>query len=385
VSPVHIRTRILSGGRTAGQRRYDVKYRLGGRGFRLLHGGSFRTVKEAQLRRDMIAGELAAGRDPRVLLARLANPPVPRTFVSVFDEWVATRIDVTAKTLAGYRNARARLGGLAALDPGEVSVAGLQMWVSENGDLSPGTVAVYLGAYRQALDHADVVPNPARSPKLRLPAGVDEETQPPSQEEWAAILSTIRERSRLIVRLIECDALRVSEATELQYGDVDFAEGRIRVSAARTKGRRGRRRPRWVPVPGELLDAVADLCPLEDRTRERRVFPKVTDSIVRHDVERACRDAGIAHYHPHDLRHRRVSLWTLHGIDAITVKTWAGHAKASMSLDVYGHVIVPGQDEWRGFWLDAYARERRLAASNRGTGDAPVIHETEDRGGNPHE
>lgn len=98
----------------------------------------------------------------------------------------------------------------------------------------------------------------------------------------------------------------------------------------------------------------------------------MTESVVRHDIERACREAKIVHYHPHDLRHRRVSLWTAHGIDAITIKTWAGHARAATSIDVYGHLIVPAGDEWRDFWLDTYDNERRRA---RRPGDARVNHE----------
>ena len=78
------------------------------------------------------------------------------------------------------------------------------------------------------------------------------------------------------------------------------------------------------------------------------------------DLVRACRDAGVASYSPHDLRHRRISLWIRHGIDVVTVATWAGHKRKSMSTDVYGHVIVPGEDEWREFWLSTYTGERRL-------------------------
>jgi hypothetical protein len=44
--------------------RYVVRYRLGGRAYPLVHGGSFRTLKEARARRDVVAGEIAAGRNP---------------------------------------------------------------------------------------------------------------------------------------------------------------------------------------------------------------------------------------------------------------------------------------------------------------------------------
>jgi hypothetical protein len=47
-----------------GERRFVVRYRLGGRTWPIQHGGSFGTMKEARARRDLIAGELAAGRNP---------------------------------------------------------------------------------------------------------------------------------------------------------------------------------------------------------------------------------------------------------------------------------------------------------------------------------
>jgi hypothetical protein len=59
--------------------RYVVRYRLGGRAYPIVHGGSFRTLKEAKARRDLIAGELAAGRNPADALgAMLEKPPAPR-------------------------------------------------------------------------------------------------------------------------------------------------------------------------------------------------------------------------------------------------------------------------------------------------------------------
>jgi integrase len=66
---------------------------------------------------------------------------------------------------------------------------------------------------------------------------------------------------------------------------------------------------RWLPVPTELLDEMADLVPLEDRHCDRIVFPRLTDNQVRDHLYRACRNSGIAAYSPHDLRHRLISLW----------------------------------------------------------------------------
>jgi integrase len=171
----------------------------------------------------------------------------------------------------------------------------------------------------------------------------------PTTKEWQTIKRHVPRRILLALRLIEATGLRVSEAADLTFGDVDFAEGRIRVSRARTKRRTA-----------------------EDRTRERRVFRCGTDEI-RKGLALACRDAKIAHYSPRDLRHWRTSLWLAHGFDPITVKHWCGHSRASMTLDVYAHVVTdPASDEWREFWLDADDRRRRPKAAERSPGVVSV-------------
>ena len=41
----------------AGERRFHVRYRLGGRAYPIVHGGNFATLREAKIRRDLIAGD----------------------------------------------------------------------------------------------------------------------------------------------------------------------------------------------------------------------------------------------------------------------------------------------------------------------------------------
>jgi integrase len=340
---------------------FQVRYRLGGRGYPYLHGGSFKTLREAGIRRETIARELAAGRNPVELLRAMAAPVVvvaATTLEQRFEAFIASRVDVGKSTKNLYGNARDSLGELAERDPAGLTPADFQAWVAANARLSPRTLAHYLSSIRQVLDFCDLEPNPARSKKVRLPADETAEVEFPSNEEWAAIARHVRKRSSLALRLIEAEGLRVAEAANLTYGDVDFAEGRIRVSRARTKRRSAGQR--WLPVPAALLDEIAERCPLEDRTRERPLFPGLADWQVRDDIELACRDAGIAAYHPHSLRHRRCSLWLAHGFETVFVKQWSGHSKASMLSDVYGHVVTdPAGDGWRTFWLEAYDAARR--------------------------
>jgi integrase len=87
------------------------------------------------------------------------------------------------------------------------------------------------------------------------------------------------------------------------------------------------------------MGEIAAICPLEDRTAERRVFVGYERNAARNAVARACLNAGIPHFHPDDFRHRRISLWHQQGIPVKQLAERVGHARASMTLDVYSHVM----------------------------------------------
>jgi integrase len=58
------------------------------------------------------------------------------------------------------------------------------------------------------------------------------------------------------------------------------------------------------------------------------------------DAQRGARKlAKVPHYHPHDLRHRRLTIWHQAGVPAREVAHRAGHARTSESLDTYSHVM----------------------------------------------
>src|SRR4051794_41552011 len=73
---------------------YRVLYRLGGRESTPKHGGSFRTRRDATVRRNWLAGELAAMRVPDILLLD-ASAAAP-TLATVAVTWLGSRIDVAA-------------------------------------------------------------------------------------------------------------------------------------------------------------------------------------------------------------------------------------------------------------------------------------------------
>lgn len=168
---------------------------------------------------------------------------------------------------------------------------------------------------------------------------VREEPNPPSAEHVEAIMAALGAKWRLLFVVIEQGVLRLGEAVALRWGDVDAAGLRLRLPRSATK----RDRARWIYLPDWLMAAIEETCPQEDRVPERKVFAGITEASAYQAMSRACKDAKVPHYHPHDLRHRRITIWHQSGVPARELAERAGHARPSMSLDVYSHVMPPDE------------------------------------------
>jgi len=63
------------------------------------------------------------------------------------------------------------------------------------------------------------------------------------------------------------------------------------------------------------------------------------------DFKKLLREAGLPEIRFHDLRHTAASLMLNHNIPPIVVSKRLGHARASITLDIYGHLIPSMQNE----------------------------------------
>jgi len=59
----------------------------------------------------------------------------------------------------------------------------------------------------------------------------------------------------------------------------------------------------------------------------------------RTSLGRACKTAGVPAFSPHDLRHRRASLWHLAGRPVAEACSYLGHS-SQVHLDLYAHVAL---------------------------------------------
>lgn len=342
MSPAWVRPRVVKvTARNPRGKTFQVLYRRGGRGYRIETAGTFKTEREAKQRRDLVGGWIAGGLDPRSEIAKLNAPsPVRRTYALVADAYTASRVDAAASTATNIQAHLKRLLPLfAGKTPEEITVDDCIAAVAAlSAALKPGSVKRYFTTHRMILDFARLEANPARDVSVKLPAIVRDEPDPPTAAHVLAMLDRIPHRWRLPFVVAEQTGMAVSELSTLEWGDVDVAGGRFRLRQSEVKARI-RARARWVQVPEWLMDLVGETCSPEDRTAPRRVFPGFTADSAKNAMARACIVAEIPHYHPHDLRHRRLSLWHGQGIPARELAARAGHSRPSMSLDVYSHVM----------------------------------------------
>ena len=315
-----------------GERRYLVRWRLGGRESRLRHGGSFPTRREAEARERYIRDELAAGRVPESNPGR-AMEGAP-TVEAVVRAHIAARVDVGEGTRDQYGYQLARLpADLRALPVPELTAGVLQAWV--NGEVAAGrygaaAIARPVRLLRRAFAQAGLDGAAAAVGRVTVPSYQAPEVRPPSAAEALALVRSLPERWRGILMAIEGSGMRCGEAARLLGRDVDRAGGRLLVRRERTK--RGTAGERWIPLRPATLALVPDAPP------DRPVWGGFAPAALR-DILRV-RTTPERRITPHSFRHRYASRLVAQGLPITVVRERLGHTRASMTLDVYAHVLL---------------------------------------------
>jgi integrase len=294
----------------AGERRYLVEYRVGGREAKKRHGGSFRTKQLATLRAGWIASELAAGRIPDLALV-VAGAPTRPMLAEAFDAWRASRVDVDEQTRNMHRSSASRIFKVAPhlrtrrVDELTVDdVAALVAALTEAG-YKRETLRKTRTALAQTLDFHSLDPNVARDERVKLPRERRPHIPPPLAEHVERVAETLPRHHVLPLLIIDACGPRVSELATAEVGDLDEHRKAIRVRWTFEKNERYRH----LELPDDLFDALlATLPPREDRQLEARLFPELTDARLRTAITKACKATGTPHFSPHGLRRRRGSL-----------------------------------------------------------------------------
>lgn len=178
--------------------RHVVRYRIGGRESALQFGGSFPTQREARIRRDPIAGELAALRVPDLSL--IALPTKVRICASVAEAWKESRLHVADGTAATHRvNLSRILPSLGGKPVDALTVADVAALIGSmhEGGLARESIRKTRATLAMVLDFAGVQPNPARDRSVKLPPKDRTEIAPPTAAHVEAIVGAVPRQYRL--------------------------------------------------------------------------------------------------------------------------------------------------------------------------------------------
>lgn len=161
--------------------------------------------------------------------------------------------------------------------------------------------------------------------------------------------------------------VRQGEMLGLRWEDLDFAKQTVKISRQVRKIPGGgfefivpktRNGFRTIKLGNETVEALKLHYSLQvdEKNNAKRlwrehglVFPsEVGTPLNSNNVVRAFRslliEAGLPQIRFHDLRHTAASLMLNNGVDVLVVSRRLGHAKASITLDVYGHLLSDTQE-----------------------------------------
>jgi integrase len=281
------------------------------------------------------------------------------TVAEVYASWSAAAAHLSAKTVAvrhGAWNNRVapQWKNVAVID---VKTSGVKAWVAKMvaEDLSVATIENAFGVLRQVLGAAvedNCIPrNPCDG--VRLPKRQHADRGYLSHGQVAALAGAV-ERLPEVTRFLAYTGLRWGEMAALRVGDFDMLRRRVNVSRSVTEfnGLVWSTPKNWerrsVPFPPSLADELAAL--MVGKGRDDLVFSSERGEVLRASNYRRrvfasaveeCRKADntFPTITPHDLRHTAASLAVSAGANVKAVQRMLGHAKASMTLDVYADLF----------------------------------------------
>jgi integrase len=213
------------------------------------------------------------------------------------------------------------------------------------------------------------------------------------------LLAARGSRMEAILHLAVATGMRQMEILGLKWTDLDWVKQILRIerqlerSDSETvrftppKTKLGRRTislgdqtievlQRWNDKQNEERKAVGESWKEHGLMFTSKVGTPIHYRNLLRDFKLLLQKAGLPEIRFHDLRHTAASLMLNHDIPVIVVSRRLGHAKASITLDVYGHLIPSMQTEVAQK-IDDLITPVAISMAPNGTEMAPEIHQKE--------
>jgi integrase len=200
-----------------------------------------------------------------------------------------------------------------------------------------------------------------RTARMRNHAEAGQRHRILTEDELASLVTEMPERYRALVELMAYAGLRPGEAVALTVGKLDSLRRRLTVNTSLT-GFTKTGEPREIALPNVVAEMLTDHIARfsEPSDPNAPMFPKEDGSAIaskhsydafsRRHFREAAKRAGVNHgLSPNDMRHMAAARAIGAGADVYSVAKMLGHAKPSITLDVYGYL-------WDGRYEDVADR-----------------------------
>ena len=195
-------------------------------------------------------------------------------------------------------------------------------------------------------------------------------------QRFLAVAQRMSEHSVLFATLLGI-GLRPSEAFGLQWSDISFVNGELRVQrmVSTTKGGWSFKPPktpksrRSIPLPHDLTKLLLEHKGQTEPGEYNLVFPNQKgnplniNNLIHRDFKPVVDNAGLPpKLRLYDLRHTHATLLFLAGVHPKIVGERLGHSSITLTLDTYSHVL-PGMQEESAQKLNAMLFQHKITSS----------------------
>ncbi|HYT80994.1 MAG TPA: site-specific integrase [Actinomycetota bacterium] len=313
-------------------------------------GKVFHTKREAEgFLRDR-AGETAAGTLIDTRAGRVS-------LQSVWDERHA-REPFAAATLKLHAEFWKVLGPILGSKPiAEIRPAQIDAALAEFKAPSMKTKAraALSAAFNYAIAEGRIAINPAkarqksRTRAARIAAmktSADDDQRYLSGEQLAALVLQVPDRYRALVELMAWVGLRPGEAYALTVGQFDARRRVLKIDRTVDGPTTKTGETRTVALPSVVAEMLTEHIERHSNPEDSAALVFATErgsgldrNTFRHLFQRAAKRANVNHrLSPNHLRHTAVAFAIENGANVYHVQRMVGHAKPSITLDVYGHL-----------------------------------------------
>jgi integrase len=222
------------------------------------------------------------------------------------------------------------------------------------------------GALKQAVKEGLIGHNPVEA--VERPKVETQQFQVFTEEQVRAFLAAAKEHPLVaLFYLALTTSMRKGELLGLMWTDVDWQKGSLRIERqlqietgkgyvlVPTKTKAGRRTIKVGKGALAMLEAhrhrqetlrasVGDHWVETGMIFTSTIGTYLDQTKVSREFKKVLRENGLPELRFHDLRHTSISLLLDIGTPVNTVQKRAGHSKASVTTDIYGHVMAHSQD-----------------------------------------